>query len=273
MKATLRERREHSPLPLLEFHLLWQQVLGVSRAWLVAHDTDPLEDASCRAYDALEARRVVGEPMAYILGHREFLGRDFGVTPDVLVPRPETELLVECGLAAVSDRATPGVLDLGTGSGIVGISMALARPDARVWVTDCSETALSVARMNARVLGAKLLFSLGNWYDSSLDSATFDVIVSNPPYISVGDAHLSCGDLRFEPRGALTDGADGLSALRTIIQGAPRHLSSGGALCVEHGFDQAAAVRTLFRKQGFGGVASLRDLAGIERVTWGRVPA
>lgn len=273
MKTTLRERREHSPLPLLEFHLLWQQVLGVSRAWLVAHDTDPLADASCQAYDALEARRVAGEPMAYILGYREFLGRDFRVTPDVLVPRPETELLVECGLAAVSDQAAPGILDLGTGSGIVGISMALARPDACVRVTDCSETALSVARMNARAMGAKLLFSLGNWYDSPLGSTAFDVIVSNPPYIPAGDAHLSCGDLRFEPRGALTDGAGGLSALRTIIQGASRHLSPGGALCVEHGFDQASAVRALFQAQGFASVASLRDLAGIERVTWGRLPA
>lgn len=273
MKTTLRERRKHSPLPLLEFHLLWQRVLGVSRAWLVAHDMDPLDEASCQAYDALEARRVAGEPMAYILGYREFLGRDFRVTPDVLVPRPETELLVECGLAAVSDRAAPRILDLGTGSGIVGISIALARPDACVRATDCSEAALSVARMNARTLGAKLLFSVGNWYDSSLDLAAFDVIVSNPPYIPAGDVHLSCGDPRFEPRGALTDGADGLSALRAIIQGAPRYLSAGGALCVEHGFDQAAAVRALFQKQAFRHVGSLRDLAGIERVTWGRLPA
>lgn len=271
--TTLRERRQQCPLPLLEFHLLWQRVLGVSRSWLVAHDTDPLTDASCRSYDALEARRVAGEPMAYILGTREFLGRDFRVTPAVLIPRPETELLVECGLEAVRDRTAPRILDLGTGSGIVGISMALARPDAQVRATDCSEAALSVARINARSLGAKLLFLLGNWYDDPCGSGTFDVIVSNPPYVPAGDAHLSCGDLRFEPAGALTDGADGLSALRTIIRGAPRHLSSGGALCVEHGFDQAAAVRTLFHAQGFRDVASLRDLAGIERITWGRLPA
>ncbi|CAM5219913.1 Release factor glutamine methyltransferase OS=Castellaniella defragrans OX=75697 GN=prmC PE=3 SV=1 [Castellaniella defragrans] len=273
MAATLRERQAHSPLPLLEFHLLWQQVLGVSRAWLIAHDTDTLDAAQCALYDRLEARRVAGEPMAYLLGRREFLGRDFRVTPDVLIPRPETELLVECALAAVAKVPEPHVLDLGTGSGIVAVSMALDRSDARVQAVDNSAPALSLARMNARALGAKLLFSLGNWYDSPLGFSEFDVIVSNPPYVRAGDAHLSSGDLRFEPRGALTDGADGLSALREIVRGAPSHLSAAGALCVEHGFDQAPAVRELFRAQGFEGIASLRDLAGIERVTWGRLPA
>jgi len=273
MASTLRERQARSPLPLLEFHLLWQQVLGVSRAWLIAHDTDPLDGAQCARYDRLEARRVAGEPMAYLLGRREFLGRDFEVTSDVLIPRPETELLVECGLAAVAEVPAPRVLDLGTGSGIVAVSMALERPDARVQAIDDSEAALAVARMNAHALGAKLLFSLGNWYDSSLGFSEFDVIVSNPPYIRADDAHLSSGDLRFEPQGALTDGADGLSALREIVQGAPSRLACAGALCVEHGFDQAPAVRDLFRTQGFENITSLRDLAGIERVTWGRLPA
>ncbi|HEX7387604.1 MAG TPA: peptide chain release factor N(5)-glutamine methyltransferase [Castellaniella sp.] len=273
MKATLREWRAHSTLPLLEFHLLWQHVLGVSRAWLIAHDTDVLDATQCKAYEAFEARRMAGEPMAYILGQREFLGRDFKVTPAVLIPRPETELLVECGLAAVAQRQTPHVLDLGTGSGVVAISMALARPDALVQATDQSDAALSVAQMNAQALGAKLLFSLGNWYDTCLEFTPFDVIVSNPPYIQLGDAHLACGDLRFEPQVALTDGSDGLSALRIIVQGAPARLAAGGSLIVEHGFDQASAVRALFRAQGFEQVASMCDLAGIERVTGGRLPA
>jgi release factor glutamine methyltransferase len=273
MDATLRARQGRSPLPLLEFHLLWQSVLGMPRAWLIAHDTDPLDPEQCRVYDALEARRVAGEPMAYILGSREFLGRDFRVTPDVLIPRPETELLVECGLRAVADRAAPRVLDLGTGSGIVAVSIALARPDARVQATDVSGGALAVAGMNADALGAKLLFSLGSWYDTSLCFTEFDLIVSNPPYIRADDDHLARGDLRFEPRAALTDGADGLAALRGIVDGAPLRLAAGGALCVEHGFDQASAVRALFQARGFRDVASLRDLAGIERVTWGRLPA
>lgn len=273
MTLTLRESLAASPLPRLEARMLWQRVLGVSRAWLIAHDADPLDPARVAAYRALESRRVAGEPIAYILGQREFYGRDFEVTPAVLIPRPDTELLVECGLRAIRDVSGPHVLDLGTGSGIVAVTLALERPDARVRATDISPEALDVARKNARALGAKLLFSHGNWYDTELDSVRFDLIVSNPPYIDAQDAHLGRGDLRFEPPGALTDGADGLQALREIVQGAPDHLSPGGTLCVEHGWDQAQAVRSLFLCRGFVDVASERDLSGIERVTRGRVPA
>ncbi len=266
---TLRASLAASPLPRLEAHLLWQRVLGVPRAWLIAHDADPLDPDRIAAYRVLEARRLAGEPIAYILGVREFFGRDFQVTPAVLIPRPETELLVECGLRAIRDARAPQVLDLGTGSGIVAVTLALERPDARVRATDCSAEALAVARENARVLGAKLLFSHGNWYDTELGSARFDLIVSNPPYIDAQDAHLGQGDLRFEPSGALTDGADGLQALRKIVQGAPDRLSPGGCLCVEHGWDQAAAVRSLFLRRGFADVASEQDLSGIERITRG----
>lgn len=272
MPATLRDVLEASGLPRLEAHLLWQHVLEKPRAWLIAHDDQmPDEDALGR-YRALEARRRAGEPMAYILGVREFYGRPFRVTPAVLIPRPETELLVECGLAAIRGISAPRVLDLGTGSGAVAASIALERSDAQVQATDCSAAALSVARMNASALGARLLFSVGNWYDTSLRLASFDLIVSNPPYIAAQDGHLQQGDLRFEPSVALTDGADGLQALRCITEGAARHLVTGGALCVEHGWDQAASVRALFAAQGFVDVASLKDLAGIERVTWGRHP-
>lgn len=273
MNISLRTCLAASPLPRLEAHLLWQQVLGVSRAWLIAHDQDALPPEALMAYQALEARRVAGEPMAYILGYREFWGRDFQVTPAVLIPRPETEFLVECALQVVADIASPQVLDLGTGSGIVAISIALDRPDAQVRATDQSPEALAVAQMNARRLGAKLLFSHGNWYDSQLGSECYHLIASNPPYIDAQDTHLVQGDLRFEPVIALTDGADGLAALRCIVQGAPRHLLPGGGLCVEHGWDQAAQVRALFQSRGFTAVTSLRDLAGIERITWGRWPA
>ncbi len=272
MPDTLRDRIAASPLPRFEAHMLWQRVLGVPRSWLIAHDTDPLDPERVAAYEALEACRAAGEPMAYILGRREFLGRDFQVTPDVLIPRPETELLVEAALRALAGREAPRVLDLGTGSGAVAISIALARPDARVDATDLSAAALEVAAANARALGASLQFFHGNWYDSRLGLAQYDLIVSNPPYIRAGDPHLGQGDLRFEPAAALTDGADGLSALRAIAEGAPAHLAPSGAVCVEHGWDQAGAVRELLRRHGFADIASLRDLAGIERVTQGRLP-
>ncbi|MFT0532758.1 peptide chain release factor N(5)-glutamine methyltransferase [Castellaniella hirudinis] len=273
MRTTLRASLAASPLPRLESHLLWGQVLGVSRAWLIAHDQDPVSPDALAAYQALEARRVAGEPMAYILGRREFWGHDFQVTPAVLIPRPETECLVECALQSIAAVDSPRVLDLGTGSGAVAVSIALERPDAQVRATDVSPDALAVAQMNARRLGAKLLFSQGNWYDSQLGSRRYHLIASNPPYIDAQDPHLGQGDVRFEPALALTDGADGLDALRCIVRGAPGHLVPGGALCVEHGWDQAALVRGLFQQTGFDAVASLRDLAGIERITWGRWPA
>lgn len=260
-----------SPLPRLESQMLWEHVLGVTRAWLIANSGQQPSPAQLASYGGLEARRQAGEPMAYILGRREFYGRMFRVTPAVLVPRPETELLLECGLEAISGLHQPRVLELGTGSGIVAVSIALECPGARVQASDYSAQALDLARENAQALGAKLLFSLGSWYDIGLSLAPYDLIISNPPYVGKDDTHLLQGDLRYEPQVALTDNADGLQALRSIIQGAPAHLAPGGALCVEHGWDQATAVRGLFQTAGFSGVNSLRDLAGIERVTWGRL--
>lgn len=259
-----------SPLPRFEAHLLGQAVLGVSRAWLIAHDSDPVTAAQQAQFEALQTRRLAGEPMAYVLGTREFYGRDFCVGPAVLIPRPETEFLVECGLQAVQGLERPRILELGTGSGAVAITLALERPDAAVLATDCSADALAVARRNASALGASLGFLQGNWYDVELGSARFDLIVSNPPYIRAHDPHLHQGDLRFEPGLALTDGADGLQALRAVVQGAGAHLRAQGALCVEHGWDQAAAVRAMMATAGFTGVASQPDLAGIERITHGR---
>jgi len=267
--AQIKDLLADARLPRLEVRMLLEHVLRKPRAWLLAHDADPLAPAAARAYEALAARRLAGEPMAYLLGHREFMGHRFRVSPDVLIPRPDTEVLVETALAAIAGLSAPAVLELGTGSGAIAISIALARPDARVTATDVSEAALKVAAGNAWELAASVRFAAGSWYAAVPAGEGFDLIVSNPPYVASGDPHLAQGDVRFEPRGALTDGADGLSDLARIVAGAPAFLRPGGALWMEHGWDQAAAVRGLLARAGFERVESRRDLAGIERISGG----
>lgn len=271
MADTVRGLLASCGLPRLEARMLLQDALQVSRSWLIAHDTDPIDPQAVARFQALAEARLAGQPMAYLLGEREFMGHVFNVAPGVLIPRPETELLVETAVAHLRDTrlAAPRVLDLGTGSGAVAVSVALACPTARVWATDICAEALAVARGNASTLGAHVEFSWGSWYEAVLDLPPFDVIVSNPPYISADDHHLEQGDLRFEPIGALTDGSDGLSALAAIVQGAPARLAPGGVLWMEHGWDQASAVRTMLQESGFSRVSSLHDLSGIERVTGG----
>jgi release factor glutamine methyltransferase len=265
-----------SPLDALDARVLLTHVLGWRRTELITRGDEPLDAASVARFRALEARRVRGEPIAQLVGSREFFGLDFDVTPDVLIPRPETELLVETALAALERVARPRVLDLGTGSGAIAVAIASARPDARVWAVDRSAAALAVAARNASRLladarpGGALSFVEGSWYDTLEASLRFDAIVSNPPYIANGDPHLASGDLRFEPRGALTDEADGLTALRAIVADAPRWLVPGGVLWMEHGYDQAQAVRALLAARGFADVRSAADLAGIERISGGR---
>lgn len=270
---TVRSLLAASPLPRLETQMLLQHVLGVSRAWLIAHDTDALQAEPVENYQALLARRQAGEPMAYLVGRREFMGHEFMVEPGVLIPRPETELLVETALNEMARRTSqqPRLLDLGTGSGAIAISLALACADATVVATDVSAQALQVAQRNAQALQANVAFLQGSWFDALAGQPPFDVIVSNPPYIHSNDPHLVQGDLRFEPAGALTDGADGLAALAHIAEQAPKWLTAGGALWMEHGYDQAAEVRRLLTKAGFKQVAGLKDLAGIERVSGGRL--
>ncbi|MCP3725420.1 peptide chain release factor N(5)-glutamine methyltransferase [Paraburkholderia sp. CNPSo 3272] len=266
-----------TPLPALEARILLMHVLGWRRTELITRGDEALDAARVDAYRALEARRVRGEPIAQLVGAREFYGLDFDVTPDVLIPRPDTELLVETALAALEGIAQPRVLDLGTGSGAIAVALAAARPDARVWAVDRSAAALEVAARNAAKLldaqrpGGPLAFVAGSWYDTLDAALRFEAIVSNPPYIASGDPHLEQGDLRFEPRGALTDEADGLTALRAIVAGAPARLAPGGVLWMEHGYDQAAAVRALLNDAGFRDVRSERDLAGIERISGGRL--
>lgn len=266
-----------SPLPALEARILLMHVLGWRRTELITRGDETLDAPRVDAYRALEARRVQGEPIAQLVGAREFYGLDFDVTPDVLIPRPDTELLVETALTALEGIAQPRVLDLGTGSGAIAVALASARPDARVWAVDRSAAALDVASRNAAKLldarrpGGPLAFVAGSWYDTLDPALRFEAIVSNPPYIASGDPHLEQGDLRFEPRGALTDEADGLTALRAIVAGAPARLAPAGVLWMEHGYDQAAAVRALLESAGFMDVRSERDLAGIERISGGRL--
>ena len=235
--------------------------------------TDPDDaEADIRRFHELVERRLAGEPVAYLTGRRGFWSLDLAVTPETLIPRPETELLVELALERVPEETSARLLDMGTGSGAIALALARERPGAEVTATDRSAGALEVASRNA--LGhdiANVRFVQGDWYQP-VAGARFDLIASNPPYIADGDAHLARGDLRFEPAGALSSGRDGLDALRVIAGGAAAHLQPGGWLLVEHGLEQGAAVRALFVAAGLESVETARDLEDRERVTFGRLP-
>lgn len=266
---SIAELLREPPIAALDARVLLRTVLGVNDAYLIAHARDELSAEQAARFHALTARRAAGEPVAYIVGEREFFGHGFKVTPAVLIPRPETELLVELALALQPQR----VLDLGTGSGCIAISIALLMPPALVTAVERSEAALAVARENAARLHARNVeFRQGNWYDA-LRGERFDLIVANPPYVAEGDAHLLQGDLPFEPSAALVSGDNGLADIRIIVSGARAHLQPGGSLLFEHGYDQAVRCRDLLRQAGFGDVQSWRDLAGIERVSGGRAPS
>jgi release factor glutamine methyltransferase len=253
----------------LDNRILVCHALGLTRVGLITQSERTITADEAARLGALLQRRLDGEPIAYIVGQREFFGLPFNVGPAVLIPRPDTELLVELAM----ERLPPSgrVLDMGTGSGAIAVALAHSRRDAAVTALDVSPAALEVARSNAALNQASVRFLESDWY-SAAAGERFDLIVSNPPYIASGDRHLSEGDLRFEPSGALTDFADGLSALRTIIAGAPQHLEAGCWLLMEHGYDQAGSVRALLAAQGYTEVQSWRDLAGIERATGGRRP-
>jgi release factor glutamine methyltransferase len=254
----------------IEGQVLLGFVLGRDRSWLVAHRDDALTPAQMEAFFALAKRRRNGEPVAYLTGVREFWGLSLAVTPDVLIPRPETETLVERALACMPPAREVRVLDLGTGSGAIALALAHERPRARVVGSDVSAAALAVARANAARLDlARVTFVQADWYAGVPDGA-FDVIVSNPPYVAGGDPHLTEGDLRFEPATALTPGGTGLAALATIIEGAPARLVPGGSVLVEHGYDQADAVRVMLLEAGLVDPFAARDLAGIWRAAGAR---
>ncbi len=254
----------------LDARVLAAHVLGVDAAWLIAHDTDPLPAQQALAFQSLLARRLSGLPIAYLTGSREFYGRPFLVSADVLIPRPDTELLVELALARTPSEHAINVLDLGTGSGCIAITLALERPLARVTAVDRSAAALAIARSNAETLNARVEFLASDWF-SALAGRRFDLIVSNPPYIATADPHLAQGDVRFEPLSALAAGADGLDDLRHLVTAACAHLAPGGTLLLEHGYDQADAVLALLRQNGIQSPQSWNDLAGVQRVSGGIV--
>jgi release factor glutamine methyltransferase len=254
-----------------ESELLLGHALQRERAWLFAHAGDALDPVALARFERLVARRREGVPVAQLLGEWGFWTLRLRVTPDTLIPRPETELLVEAALARLP-RPDAHIADLGTGTGAIALALASERPAARVVATDASAAALEVARDNAaRNEVSNVEFRPGDWY-AALRGERFDLVASNPPYIADDDPHLAQGDLRFEPRAALASGADGLDAVRVLAAGALAHLRTEGWLLLEHGFAQGDAVRALLRGGGLRDVETLRDLEGRERVTLGRAP-
>ncbi|MBL8297208.1 MAG: peptide chain release factor N(5)-glutamine methyltransferase [Rhodanobacteraceae bacterium] len=253
----------------LEAEVLLLHVLGQPRAWLYAHADDELAPAQCIAFDRLVARRHAGEPVAYVTGSREFWSLDLAVTPATLIPRADTERLVELALERLPQERVVDVADLGTGSGAIALAIATERPHARVVATDASGEALAVADANAKKNNiSNVVFAEGSWL-AAVPGRLFDLIASNPPYIAADDIHLAQGDLRFEPRSALVAGADGLDDIRHIVRTAPAQLRQHGWLLLEHGYEQGSAVRSLLLAAGFCDVATWQDLAGLERVSGG----
>ena len=275
---TLDDLIQHSQLPRAEARRLLASLTGQPLTWFMAHGDDPADPDLAARFQALAERRRAGEPLAYLLGQQEFYGRPFAVSPAVLIPRADTETLVETALEQLlllrqQRCAVPlSLLELGTGSGIIAITLALEAPDTEVHAVERSLEALAVAQQNAKALGAaRIHWHAGSWWQALASPRRFDLIVSNPPYIAAHDHHLQQGDLRFEPPQALVAGPDGLDDLRIIIGGgAPAHLTPGGWLLLEHGYDQEAPVQALLRDAGFADVFTRRDLAGQPRVSGGR---
>lgn len=257
----------------LDARLLVEQVAACTYADLLAHPARSLSADQLSRLDTLVGRRAGGEPLAYLLGSAAFYGREFWVTPAVLIPRPETELLVELAIERVQLHSGVRILDLGTGSGVLAVTIGCLCPEARLTAVDLSVAALAVASSNAARHAVEIDFRAGQWF-SPLADERFDLIVANPPYVAHGDPHLQQNGLPFEPQVALTDGVvggDGLACIRLVIGGAAAHLRPGGWLLVEHGYNQAAEVRALLHRQGLADVASWRDLSMIERVSGGRL--
>ena len=254
-----------------EAKILLGHVLHRDRAWLAAHGDAPMAAREVKAFDALARRRRDGEPVAYLTGRREFYGLDLEITPDALIPRPETELLVELALVRIDANEHTEILDLGSGCGAIALAIASERPHSAVLGIDVSAAAVELARRNAsRLHVGNVTFIESDWFDA-VPKKRFDAIVANPPYVAAGDGHLSEGDLRFEPPAALAAGPDGLTAIRAIIAGAAAYLLPRAWLLVEHGYDQADAVQGMLRDAQFSDVQSRRDLAGIPRVALGRM--
>ncbi len=253
----------------VDAELLLGFVLQKNNAWLMAHGDDELPDESHRKFSSLLDRRKAGEPIAHIIGSRGFWTLDLAVTADTLIPRPETELLVELAISKCLPYKKLRVLDLGSGTGAIALAIATECKNAEVIAVDKSAAAIGVAQGNARVNNLPVEFKLSDWF-SALENQKFDLVVSNPPYIPEQDPHLSQGDLRFEPLSALVSGVDGLDDIRKIISQAPNHCLPKAWLMIEHGFDQGEAIRTLFSNAGFSNVETVQDLEQRDRVTMGQ---
>lgn len=269
--ATISQALKEASLLIdrLDARLLLCFCLNKPRTYLIAHDRDELDEALHTQYRALVKRRHLGEPFPYITGTQEFYSRVFEVTPAVLIPRPDTETLIEEVLSEIQLHPAKTLLDMGTGSGCIAITLAKECPSLHVQATDFSETALQIACTNAQKHKVSIQFSLGSWFDAIEDKATFDIIVSNPPYIEKDDKHLE--NLTYEPLTALTDGGNGLKDLATIISGAPKHLNAGGLLILEHGWNQGQSVRALFDSTLWEKPETIKDLGGNDRITKARL--
>ena len=268
LDAVLRQANDR--IESTEARLLLAHALGKTEAWLYAHDDEPVDEVMAQRFAALVEARAAGEPVAYLMGRRGFWTLELEVNAATLIPRPETELLVELALSRLPAGSSVRVADLGTGSGAIALALAKERPQATVVATDASEGALVVAARNAVSNAiANVEFRRGNWF-APLTGERFDLIASNPPYIAEGDPHLDRGDLRFEPATALSSGSDGMDDIRDIVAHAGVHLASGGWLLLEHGLEQGAAIRVLLADAGFSEIVTERDLEMRDRVTLGR---
>lgn len=272
-QKTARELQFTSPTPQLDAEVMLRHICGIDRSQLVVRERTLLTGDQQRQLAELSARRQRGEPIAYLTGIREFWSIEFNVSPATLIPRPETELLVEKALARIPPDAEWTIADLGTGCGAIALALAQERPRCRVWATDLSSEALAIAGSNAHKFGLNNIeFLHGNWFEP-LAGKKLNIIVSNPPYIRAGDPHLATGDVRFEPKQALVAGPDGIDSIRLIAHGAREHLVYGGRLLFEHGWGQADLADNLLRAAGLGDIVCHRDLAGRDRVTECRAPS
>lgn len=260
-----------SSSPRVDAEYLLLHVLGKTPVWLRTHDEVRLHLHEEERFEALLRRRIHGEPVAYITGSRGFWSLELGVNASTLIPRPETEMLVEFALEKLPLEAALRVLDLGTGSGAIALAVKTERPLSRVTAVDASRAALDMAVANAQRLGLDVEFLHSNWFEA-LAGRRFDLLLANPPYINPGDEHLGQGDVRFEPLSALVAAEQGLRDLRLIISAAPAHLQPGGWIALEHGYDQGAAVRALLQENGFADIETRQDLGGQERMTYGCLP-